>query len=51
MNPKVDMSELAQAAVQLNEMYLTLQCAGFTKEEALHLVGQILTNVQPGCGA
>jgi len=31
---------LLEAAVAMHEMYVTYQAAGFTKDEALYLVGQ-----------
>lgn len=37
-----DMTELAQAATSLHEMYLSLQEAGFTKSEALNLVARAM---------
>jgi hypothetical protein len=36
--PESPLSKLAQAAVQLHELYTSLQQAGFTKTEALELV-------------
>lgn len=36
--PENPLSRLAQAAVELHELYLSLQAAGFTKTEALELL-------------
>lgn len=38
------MSPLRLAAFQLHEMYMELRNAGFTKSEALTLVGKIVAN-------
>lgn len=38
------MSPLRLAAFQLHEMYVELRNAGFTKSEALTLVGKIVAN-------
>jgi hypothetical protein len=37
------LSPLRQAAIQLHEMYTELKRAGFTRREALTLVGQLIS--------
>jgi hypothetical protein len=41
---ELEMSPLRLAAFQLHEMYTELRNAGFTKSEALTLVGKIVAN-------
>lgn len=44
---------LAASATQLHELFTQLQAAGFTREEALYLVGQVLAaaTTQGGSGS
>lgn len=39
-----NVSHLDMIAIQLNEMYRSLQRGGFTKEESLELIGIIMSN-------
>jgi len=39
---------LLEAAVAMHEMYVTYQAAGFTKDEALYLVGQAVRPERQG---
>ncbi len=39
-----NVSHLDMIAIQLNEMYQSLQRGGFTKEESLELIGMIMSN-------
>jgi len=41
--PPDPLSELASVAVQLHEVYLTYTRAGFTDNQALYLVGKMVT--------
>lgn len=41
-------SPMKTAMVQLHEMYMELQGAGFTRKEALFLVSKLLNNVITG---
>lgn len=43
-----DFGPLVQAAVATHELYLAFTGAGFTQEEALYLVGQIVTSTLNG---
>jgi hypothetical protein len=45
MSPEDPVSELLSAAIAVHEMYTTFQAAGFTKKEALYLVGQSLQSM------
>lgn len=42
-DPADPLSELAGVAVQLHEVYLTYTRAGFTEQQALYLVGKMVT--------
>lgn len=46
MSKPIDLT-LAQAAVALNELYLSLVEGGFTEEQALYLVGRLLVEGKP----
>lgn len=39
-----NVTHLDMIAIQLNEMYISLQRGGFTKDEALDLIGMIMSN-------
>lgn len=39
-----DMSPLRLVAVQLHEMFTELKGAGFSRREALHLIGMMITH-------
>lgn len=39
-----EMSNLRVATVQLHELYIELQQAGFKRREALYLIGMMLSN-------
>lgn len=46
--PSDPITELAQAAMQLHELFTAYVEAGFTEQQALYLVGKIMTaGVQP----
>lgn len=37
-----ELTPMAEATVQLHEMYLSLQAAGFTQPEAMELVARVM---------
>lgn len=39
-------SNMTEAAIALNELYVSLKDGGFTDNEALYLTGQVLTNTK-----
>jgi hypothetical protein len=46
VHPDGVLTQLAQAAVTLHELFLSLQSAGFSRDEALYLVGQRMKGTQ-----
>ena len=41
---ELDLSPMRSAAVQLHELYQSLQQAGFTRKEALYMVTRVLVS-------
>ena len=39
-----DISALVVSAIQLNELFKSLQQAGFSKQEALHIAGMVMSS-------
>ena len=48
MDPSANISSLAGMAIQLHEAFTEFQSAGFRRDEALYLIGQIVRPVQEG---
>lgn len=46
--PEDPITQLAQAAASLHELFTAYVAAGFTENQALYLVGQIIANAGRG---